>query len=83
MRKTGNLHGFHLPVARDNRYERPLSADLAMRKFDFRMAFAMLILYSGMSNMRHLNDLEFCYRMLIDRYAFDPKNIYVLNYDGT
>jgi hypothetical protein len=41
------------------------------------------ILYSGMSNMRHLNDLEFCYRMLIDRYAFDPKQIYVLNYDGT
>jgi hypothetical protein len=39
------------------------------------------ILYSGMSNLRHLNDLEFCYRMLIDRYAFDPKNIYVLNYD--
>jgi hypothetical protein len=41
------------------------------------------ILYSGMSNLRHLNDLEFCYRMLIDRYAFDPKKIYVLNYDGT
>jgi hypothetical protein len=41
------------------------------------------ILYSGMSNNRHLNDLEFCYRMLIDRYGFDPKKIYVLNYDGT
>lgn len=41
------------------------------------------ILYSGMSNNRHLNDLEFCYRMLIDRYGFDPKHIYVLNYDGT
>jgi hypothetical protein len=40
------------------------------------------ILYSGMSNMRHLNDLEFCYRMLVDRYGFDPKHIYVLNYDG-
>jgi hypothetical protein len=36
-----------------------------------------------MSNMRHLNDLEFCYRMLLDRYGFDPKKIYVLNYDGT
>lgn len=33
--------------------------------------------------MRHLNDLEFAYRMLIDRYGFDPKHIYVLNYDGT
>ena len=41
------------------------------------------ILYSGMSNLRHLNDLEFCYRMLLDRYGFDPKKIYVLNYDGT
>lgn len=41
------------------------------------------ILYSGMSNNRHLNDLEFCYRMLIDRYGFDPKKIQVLNYDGT
>jgi hypothetical protein len=41
------------------------------------------ILYSGMSDTRHLNDLEFCYRMLEDQYGFDPKNIYVLNYDGT
>ena len=40
------------------------------------------ILYSGMSDTRHLNDLEFCYRMLVDRYAFDINNIYVLNYDG-
>jgi hypothetical protein len=39
------------------------------------------ILYSGMSNKRHLNDLEFCYRTLIDRYAFDPENIFVCNYD--
>lgn len=41
------------------------------------------ILYSGMSNKRHLNDMEFLYRTLIDVYAFDPKHIYVLNYDGT
>jgi Peptidase C13 family len=41
------------------------------------------VLYSGMSNLRHLNDLEFCYRTLLDRYGFDPANIYVLNYDGT
>ncbi len=41
------------------------------------------ILYAGMSNMRHLNDLEFCYRMLIDRYAFHPHNIFVYSYDGT
>jgi hypothetical protein len=41
------------------------------------------ILYSGMSNMRHLNDLEFCYRMLIDRYDFAPAHITALSYDGT
>ncbi len=41
------------------------------------------ILFSGMSNRRHLNDMEFLYRTLIDIYAFDPANIYVLNYDGS
>ncbi|MDE3088367.1 MAG: caspase family protein [Chloroflexota bacterium] len=41
------------------------------------------ILFSGMSNKRHLNDLEFLYRTLIDRYSFDPDNIYALSYDGT
>ena len=41
------------------------------------------ILYSGMSDTRHLNDLEFCYRMLIDHYGFNGDNIFVLNYDGS
>jgi hypothetical protein len=41
------------------------------------------LLYSGMSNKRHLNDMEFLYRTLIDVYAFDPAHIYVLSYDGT
>jgi hypothetical protein len=41
------------------------------------------ILWSGMSNKRHLNDMEFLYRTLIDRYGFDPRNIYALSYDGT
>ncbi len=41
------------------------------------------ILFSGMSNRRHLNDLEFLYRTLIDCYYFDTKNIYALSYDGT
>lgn len=35
-----------------------------------------------MSNKRHANDLEFLYRTIVDRYGFDKKNIYVLNYDG-
>ena len=41
------------------------------------------ILYSGMSNKRHLNDMEFLYRTLIDIYHFDPTHIQVLSYDGT
>lgn len=41
------------------------------------------ILFSGMSNNRHTNDLEFLYRTLIDLYDFKPNNIYVLNHDGT
>lgn len=41
------------------------------------------VLYSGLSNNRHVNDLEFLYRTLIDRYAYSPDDIIVLNYDGT
>jgi hypothetical protein len=41
------------------------------------------ILYSGLTQGRHLNDMEFAYRTLIDVYGFSASNIYVLNYDGT
>ena len=41
------------------------------------------IFYSGHSNCRHVNDMEFLYRTLIDVYGYDPNDIYVLNYDGT
>lgn len=41
------------------------------------------ILFSGDSNNRHVNDMEFLYRTLIDRYSFDPAHIHVLNHDGT
>jgi len=41
------------------------------------------ILYSGDSNGRHVNDLEFLYRTLVDVYGFNTNNIFVLNYDGT
>jgi hypothetical protein len=40
------------------------------------------ILFSGMSNLRHLNDLEFLYRTLRYRYGFAASDIYALNYDG-
>jgi hypothetical protein len=41
------------------------------------------IFYSGMSNTRHLNDMEFGYRTLVHRYGFAPADITVLSYDGT
>jgi hypothetical protein len=41
------------------------------------------ILYSGMSNTRHLNDMEFGYRTLVHRYGFAPGDITVLSFDGT
>jgi len=41
------------------------------------------VLFSGASNNRHTNDLEFLYRTLRDIYGFPAANIHVLNYDGT
>jgi len=41
------------------------------------------VLFSGASNNRHTNDLEFLYRTLRDIYGFPAANIYVLNYNGT
>jgi hypothetical protein len=41
------------------------------------------ILYSGLTQARHLNDMEFAYRTLMNVYGFKAENIYVLNYDGT
>jgi hypothetical protein len=41
------------------------------------------ILFCGLTQARHLNDMEFCYRTLIDIYGFHAANIYVCNYDGT
>jgi len=60
----------------------------AWRKFTKLPIFARegtryAIFYSGSSNCRHVNDMEFLYRTLIDIYGYDPENIYVCNYDGT
>ncbi len=41
------------------------------------------ILFSGHSNKRHLNDMEFLYRTLVDTYSFDPANISALNFDNS
>ena len=41
------------------------------------------LLFSGNSDARHVNDLEFAYRVLTRTYKFNPDHIIVLNYDGT
>ncbi len=82
-RRPDTLVGFHLPVRTGP------TATIANIPHFPRCPILLpegtryAILYSGMSNMRHLNDLEFCYRMLIDRYGFEPANITAMSYDGT
>lgn len=41
------------------------------------------ILFAGLAQNRHTNDLEFLYRTLIDDYGYNPANIHVCNHDGT
>ena len=41
------------------------------------------ILYAGLTAGRHLNDMEFAYRTLINVYGYNAANIYVLSWDGT
>jgi Peptidase C13 family len=41
------------------------------------------ILYSGATQRRNLNGLEFCYRTLVDRCGFEAGNIQVLNHDAS
>ena len=82
------LKAFHQPVAavREARYRVAKQLDwatLAGAKLMFYVrGKRFAVLFSGASNNRHTNDLEFLYRALIDVYGFDPNNVYVLNYDG-
>jgi len=41
------------------------------------------LLFAGFTMQRHLNDLEFCYRTLVDTYAVPKENVIVLSFDGT
>lgn len=40
------------------------------------------LLFSGRSELRHLNDLEFSYRTLTEQCQFKPSNIHVLYFNG-
>lgn len=77
------FYGFHLPVE-----VRPNPDIFTVRPW-FRCPVIFpdgnryAILFAGMSNRRHINDIEFLYRTLVDIYAFPTQNIQVLTYDGT
>ncbi|MDQ6729472.1 MAG: hypothetical protein M3022_04010 [Actinomycetota bacterium] len=77
-----SLVAFHQPVQfLPNPITIPLRPILRCPVIWERQRYA--ILWSGMSNKRHLNDMEFLYRTLIDRYGFDRDHIYAHSYDGT
>jgi hypothetical protein len=75
---------FHEPlrVATDPPLYFPISPRLRC-PIRWRRGQRYAVLFSGASNNRHTNDLEFLYRTLCDLYGFPAANIYVLNYDGT
>lgn len=75
---------FHTPVVTQNPLRKIWTLDLDVA-FPWRLGKGnrYVVLFSGASNNRHTNDLEFLYRQLVDRLYFDEDNITVLNYDGT
>jgi hypothetical protein len=75
------FYAFHEPVTFPVIRSYPLRPHLVLRPRFFGSRYA--ILFSGMSNNRHTNDLEFLYRTLREEYSVPGQNIYVLNHDGT
>lgn len=75
---------FHTPVVAQNPHRKIWSQELApLFPARLRKGNRYAILFSGASNNRHTNDLEFLYRNLVDRFFFDESKITVLNFDGT
>ena len=75
--------GFHLPVRIDGIETLwPIKPQLRC-PYKFPAGQRYAILFSGVSNNRHVNDLEFLYRTLRHQYGFKAANITCLNHDGT
>jgi len=75
---------YHTPVVAQNPLRKTWALDLeVVFPWRIREGIRYAILFSGASNNRHTNDLEYLYRQLVDRFYFDEDNITVLNYDGT
>jgi len=75
---------FHTPVVMQNPLRKIWTLDLGIAfPWRIRKGNRYAVLFSGASNNRHTNDLEFLYRQLVDHFYFDDSKITVLNYDGT
>lgn len=80
---------FELFYHRGGRQDEPRRGHGAMRVESLNIApdagYAnrYAILFSGLPYLRHVNELELCYRALTQAYQFDPANIFVLLFDGT
>ncbi len=76
---------FHTPVVLQNPLRKIWQLDKSAIVFPWkiRKGERYAILFSGASNNRHTNDLEFLYRELVEKFFFDEEKITVLNYDGT
>lgn len=82
-----SLEVFHAPIqlidTKTRRVNWEHNTKSQLNAFSNHKGERYAILFSGNSSNRHVNDIEFLYRTLIDMYNFNPANIYVLNYDGT
>ncbi len=78
------FNAFHQPVV-----VTPIEKKIWPLRPPFRLPFIRrrgrryAVLFSGASNNRHVNDLEFLYRTLVDIYYFAEDDVYVLNFDGS
>lgn len=81
------FRAFHTPLVSYNPLQKPWTLGTQDLEIVFpwriRKGNRYAILFSGASNNRHTNDLEFIYRQLVDRFYFDEDKITVLNFDGT
>jgi roadblock/LC7 domain-containing protein len=84
------LEEFHAPLAR-----RSIGQAVVAEKVDWTTIFASrfqaagqqeryaILFTSQISNRRHVEDLEFHWRALVNVYGFNPANVLVLCYDGS
>jgi hypothetical protein len=86
VNESPTLEMFHEAVRmRPSALDYTVRLDARHRTFEryFYRGERYAILFSGASNNRHVNDMEFLWRTLVDVYGFEAGHIYVLNYDGT